>query len=250
MSVCSSCGSEVSGSSKFCTVCGKPVTMAPAAPVATAFCTSCGANLPAGIRFCTGCGDSVTTNTPAAVAAAAAKPAPAISPAPPAAAAPRPEPPQSSTFEQAPAPAVAPAPAPVKTEAEPAPVIAKPEPQPAAAYAAQSDYELPPPPRRGKFGALVSILLLVIVLCALGAWYFWGVETVVVCSPPTARVFLDGQEISTNSPGRYVLSHLSRKSHLLKVKNPGYADTIERIDFPLTSFNEWVNVTLVRSRYR
>jgi len=97
---------------------------------------------------------------------------------------------------------------------------------------------------------VVSVLLLVIVLCALGAWYFWGVETVVVVSPPDARVFLDGQEISTNSPGRYVISHLSRKSHLLKVKNPGYADTIERFNFPLTSFNEWVNVSLVRSRYR
>jgi zinc ribbon protein len=217
------------------------------APVPTAFCTSCGSKLPAGTRFCTGCGASVATNAPATLAAAAAKPAPAISPAPSAAAS-RPEPPQSSTLEQA--PAAAPAPAPAKTEAEPAPVIAKPEPQPAAAYAAQSDYELPPPPRRGKFGALVSILLLVIVLCALGAWYFWGVETVVVVSPPDARVFLDGQEISTNSPGRYVISHLSRKSHLLKVKNPGYADTIERIDFPLTSFNEWVNVTLVRSRDR
>ena len=160
---------------------------------------------------------------------------------------------------EAPAAAVAPAPAPVKAEPQPAPVIAKPEPQPApviakpepqpAPYAAPPEYELAPPPRR-KFGAVVAVLLLVIVLCALGAWYFWGVETVVVVSPPDARVFLDGQEVSTNSPGRFVISHLSRKTHILKVKNPGYADTLERLDFPLTSFNEWVNVTLVRSNYR
>jgi len=106
------------------------------------------------------------------------------------------------------------------------------------------------PPRRGKFGLIVTILLLVIVAGGLGGWYFWGVETVVVCSPPTARVFLDGQEIAANSPGRFVIPHVSRKSHLLKVKNPGYADTVQRLDFPVTSFNEWVNVTLVRSSWR
>lgn len=104
------------------------------------------------------------------------------------------------------------------------------------------------PARSGKMGIVVTILLLVIIIGALGGWYFWGVETIVVCSPPTARVFLDGQELATSSPGRFVIPHLSRKSHLLKVKNPGYADTIQRLDFPLTSFNEWVNVTLVRSR--
>ena len=104
------------------------------------------------------------------------------------------------------------------------------------------------PPRRGKFGVVILVLLLVIVAGALGGWYFWGVETVVVCSPPTARVFLDGQELAASSPGRIVIPHLSRKSHLLKVKNPGYADTIQRLEFPLTSFSEWVNVTLVRSR--
>jgi hypothetical protein len=92
------------------------------------------------------------------------------------------------------------------------------------------------------------ILLLVIVLGALGGWYFWGVDTVVVVSPPDARVFLDGQELSTTSPGRYEVPHLSRKTHLLRVKRAGFADTLQRLDFPLTSLNEWVNVTLVRSR--
>jgi hypothetical protein len=95
---------------------------------------------------------------------------------------------------------------------------------------------------------VVLILLLVIVLGALGGWYFWGVDTVVVVSPPDARVFLDGQELSPHGDGRYEIQHLSRKAHVLKVKRPGFADTLQRLDFPLTSFNEWVNVTLVRSR--
>jgi hypothetical protein len=63
-------------------------------------------------------------------------------------------------------------------------------------------------------------------------------------------VFLDGQEIAATSPGRFVIPHVSRKSHLLKVKSPGYADTTQRLDFPLISFNEWVNVTLVPSSWR
>ncbi|HET9837512.1 MAG TPA: hypothetical protein VFR84_04695 [Candidatus Angelobacter sp.] len=116
------------------------------------------------------------------------------------------------------------------------------------AYAAQPDFPPMAPARSGKMGIIVTILLLVIVVGGLGGWYFWGVETIVVCSPPTARVFLDGQELAASSPGRFVISHLPRKSHMLKVKNPGYADTIQRLDFPLTSFSEWVNVTLVRSR--
>src|ERR1051326_1488869 len=219
MAVCSSCGSEVSGSSKFCTVCGKPVaTATPAvASAPTAFCTTCGSKLPAGTRFCTGCGALVAANAPAAAISAPAAvakpaPAPAIGPEPAAATSLKPEP-QSPVREQPAAPAVAPAPAPVIADTQSGTVIAKPEPQPAVAHAAPSAYELAPPPRRGKFGAVVSILLLVIVLCALGAWYFWGVETVVVVSPPDARVFLDGQELSTISPGRYVVPHLSRKPH-------------------------------------
>ena len=108
---------------------------------------------------------------------------------------------------------------------------------------------IPLPPKRSKFGIVVSVLLLVIVFGALGGWYFWGVNLVVVVSPPDARVFFDGQELYPQE-GRYVIPHASRKSHLLKVKHPGYADTIERVDFPLTSFNEWANVTMVRSSWR
>ena len=90
-------------------------------------------------------------------------------------------------------------------------------------------------------------LLLVAVLAAFGAWYFWGVETIVVCSPPNVRVFLDDYELQPISYGRYVIPHLSRKPHLLRIESPGFADTIQRLDFPLTSSQEWVNVKLVPS---
>jgi hypothetical protein len=141
----------------------------------------------------------------------------------------------------------APAPAPVQPEdraVETREYVA----QPAPSDSTQSPYLHERQPGSGKFRMIVLALLLVIVMGALGGWYFWGVETVVVVSPPNARVLLDGQELSTISPGRYVISHLSRKPHLLRVQSPGFADTIQRLDFPLTSLQEWVNITLVRSR--
>jgi len=95
---------------------------------------------------------------------------------------------------------------------------------------------------------LVLILVVVVVLGALGGWYFWGVETIIVCSPPDATVSLDDKEIQPTSYGRYVIPHLSRKTHYLKVQSPGFADTIEKLDFPLTSLQEWVNIRLVSKR--
>jgi hypothetical protein len=114
-------------------------------------------------------------------------------------------------------------------------------------YATPSDYS-PAQPGGGAFRTVVLILLLVIVVGAFGGWYFWGVETVIVCSPPDVRVFLDNKELQPSSYGRYVIPHLSRQKHLLKVQRPGFADTIQRLDFPMTSAHEWVNVTLVPSR--
>jgi hypothetical protein len=35
---------------------------------------------------------------------------------------------------------------------------------------------------------------------------------------------------------------------LLRVQRPGFADTIERLDFPMTSLHEWVNIKLVPRR--
>jgi hypothetical protein len=94
----------------------------------------------------------------------------------------------------------------------------------------------------------VLVLLLVIVVCGFGGWYLMGVETVIVCSPPDVTVFLDDKELTPSSYGRYVIPHLSRKAHFLKVQSPGFADTIERLDFPMTSLHEWVNIKLVPSR--
>ena len=92
---------------------------------------------------------------------------------------------------------------------------------------------------------VVLVLLLVIVVGGFGGWYFMGVETVIVCSPPDVTVFLDDKELPPTSYGRYVIPHLSRQPHLLKVQRSGFADTIERLDFPMTSLHEWVNIKLV-----
>jgi hypothetical protein len=157
-----------------------------------------------------------------------------------------------------------PAKAPMQEEtavAPPAPSVTTPEDaatQPAAApqiappiiappiYAAPSDYS--PAQPGGAFRTVVLILLLVIVAGAFGGWYFWGVETIIVCSPPDVQVFLDDKELAPESYGRYVIPHLSRQSHLLKVQRPGFADTIQRLDFSLASLREWVNIKLVPGR--
>jgi len=106
----------------------------------------------------------------------------------------------------------------------------------------------PAQPGGGAFRIILVVLLLLIIVGSFGGWYFMGVETVIVCSPPDVTVFLDDKELAPTSYGRYVIPHLSRQPHLLRVQRAGFADTIERLDFPLTSLHEWVNVKLVPRR--
>jgi hypothetical protein len=269
--VCSSCGAQLDASSAFCTACGQrrssdrpapPVetasavaiplaaaaaSMPAAAPAppslssATAFCTACGTKLEPGIRFCTGCGQPTPENSMAAPERTASV-APMIQ---------TPEATQLGSVTPAPTAAAAAAPALVETAPEAArfqpaaePVAQVTAPQ----YPAPSDYQPAQPASGGKFSAIVLVLLLIIVVGACGGWYFWGVETIIVSSPPGVTVFLDDKELAPESYGRYVIPHLSRKTHFLKVQRPGFADTIQRLDFPLTSLHEWVNIKLVPSR--
>jgi hypothetical protein len=130
---------------------------------------------------------------------------------------------------------------------QPSPIEATPQ-VAAPVYATPSDYPPAQPAGGGAFRVIVLVLLLVIVIGALGGWYFMGVETVIVCSPPDVTVFLDDKELAPASYGRYVVPHLSRQPHLLRVQRAGFADTIERLDFPMTSSREWVNIKLVPRR--
>jgi len=127
------------------------------------------------------------------------------------------------------------------TRVEPVPQVAPP------VYATPTDYP-PTQPGGGAFRVIVLVLLLLIVIGGFGGWYFMGVETVIVCSPPDVTVFLDNKELAPTSYGRYVIPHLSRQPHLLKVQSSGFADTIERLDFPFMSLHEWVNIKLVPRR--
>ena len=77
----------------------------------------------------------------------------------------------------------------------------RPAPQVAApVYATPSDYP-PAQPSGGAFRIIVLVLLLLIVVGGFGGWYFMGVETVIVCSPPDVTVFLDGKELPPTSYG-------------------------------------------------
>lgn len=228
MAVCTSCGREADEASKFCTGCGQPLAKAaPApAPVSTArTCPACHAPAEASSAFCTSCGQSLSAGK-----AAPERTIPVVT--------------ENTIPVAAPvgiAPAAVPPPPTYQTLPQPTP------PQPSEPSYSDSRYQQPPQPGGGKFGLVVLILLVVIAAAGLGAWYFWGVETIVVCSPPDVRVFLDEKEITPASYGRYVIPHLSRKPHLLKVQSPGFADTVQRLDFPLSSSQEWVNVRLVPS---
>jgi|SRR5579859_3118306 len=251
MALCTSCGSEVAEAASFCTSCGQRMPSSNGATatitVTRPICSSCGAQVDLGSVFCTSCGQRMAQ--PAVIEETAPSPASAkVAPV----ASVVPETPRAIDSASA-----GPATAPMAGETAVAPLapsVTVPEDaatQPAAApqiappiYAAPSDYS-PAQPSGGVFRTVVLILLLVIVAGAFGGWYFWGVETVIVCSPPDVRVFLDDKELTPSSYGRYVIPHLSRQSHLLKVQGQGFADTIQKLDFPLTSTQEWVNIKLV-----
>jgi len=216
MAVCTSCGREADEASKFCTACGQPLVKAAPAPAPmppAKTCPACSAPVEASSAFCTSCGQRLSAET--------AVPANAAPAADPMSTAPAPVPPLPPTYQT--------------------------PPQPSEPSYSDSGYQQPREPGGRKLGLVVLILLVVIAAAGFGAWYFWGVETIVVCSPPDVRVFLDDKEITPASYGRYVIPHLSRTPHLLKVQSPGFADTVQRLDFPLSSSQEWVNVRLVPS---
>jgi double zinc ribbon protein len=259
MARCTSCGSEVDDAASFCTSCGQrmPAASQPAAEVAAtrAVCAACGAQTDPGFAFCTNCGRRIAAQAldesaivePAAGDAAAAPVTSVVStPQPPGATRPA-----SAELSIAPMPektVVAPAAPPLTVAEDAATQPAAPQiAPPVSIYAAPSGYS-PEQPGSGAFRTVVLILLLVIVVGVFGGWYFWGVETVIVCSPPDVRVFLDDKELTPSSYGRYVVSHLSRQAHLLRVQRPGFADTLQKLDFPLTSTQEWVNIKLVPRR--
>jgi len=282
--VCSSCGAQGDPDSVFCTECGKRLSGQPAAvaeavpavastpplsakagPATTlpaAFCTNCGSRLEARTGFCTNCGRPVgaTSNSssiisepemaaPATSTTEATPKKTAQSLAPPVATEPTiiTAPPEPSVIAAAPTPVeTTRAAAVAESSFNHGPV--EPVPQAAApVYATPSDYP-PTQPGAGAFRMIVLFLLLMVLIGGFGGWYFIGVETVIVCSPPDVTVFLDGKELPPTSYGRYVIPHLSRQPHLLKVQRAGFADTIERLDFPMTSLHEWVNIKLVPRR--
>jgi hypothetical protein len=241
MALCKSCGNQVEESASFCTTCGQPMPASahPSSAVTATrpVCSGCGAQCNPDSKFCTECGHGLTT-----------EPVPKVGAAVPILAS---HPPPADEPMVTPTPVLPMASAPVSVATSPATTVppkVEPAPEVAAPVYAAPIADEPAQPGGGAFRAIVLVLLLLIVLGGLGGWYFMGVETVIVCSPPDVTVFLDGRELAPTSYGRYVIPHLSRQAHLLKVQRAGFADTIEKVDFPLTSAHEWVNIRLLPSR--
>jgi predicted amidophosphoribosyltransferase len=202
---------------------------APVVEKATITCASCGATLPEGSRFCNQCGHAVgTSTTPVTVA------------------------PHIDAI-------------PLRGSSVPvAPTMSLPAAEPERRYTILPELprqETAPPPaswetvpprvrttgttRKKPVGAIaLAVLVLVLLVAAAAGWYFWGVNTVIVCSPYDAKVFLDGQELSQDTPGRFSVDHVSRGPHTLKVQRDGFSDSFMNLDFPLTSATQWINVRL------
>lgn len=241
MALCTSCGNQVEEFASFCTTCGHrmPAGVEPSAAVTVTrpVCSSCGAQADPDSAFCTECGQKIATepvpvvdtvSVPAALSALSAQT------------------PVTPTLVQP----VVTVPLPVESTPaeEPVPPAVEPAPQLAApVYVTPREYQ-PAQLSGGALRMIVVILVLLILVGGFGGWYFMGVETVIVSSPPDVTVYLDDKELAPASYGRYVVPHLSRSAHLLRVQRPGFADTIQRLDFPLSSLHEWVNIKLVPRR--
>jgi predicted amidophosphoribosyltransferase len=202
----------------------------------TVTCASCGATLPEGSRFCNQCGRAVDASTPTVTVAPPIEAIPLRESSvtvPPAMSLPAAEPERSYTI----------LPELPRREAQAsildsAPPIASWETVPPRAKSAGLTGKKP-------VGAIALAVLMIVLLLAAGAgWYFWGVNTVIVCSPYDSKVFVDGQELSPDTPGRFSVDHLARGPHTLKVQRDGFNDSFMNLDFPLTSATEWINVRL------
>jgi len=279
---CPACGADVRPAAKYCFKCGAPQDTSATLPANTrSRCALCGARMGPGVKFCRSCGNPRTSLTGQAIpemsGAAAQKPtappvagahtvddSPASAP-PPSWPGAEPELPVSTSAPaeaQAPLSAMKPprfAPATglsgvqlrdldtniegsfwirPKGLAEPeAPRIAHEVPSPSGAESAESA-------RRPTVAALRAVGAIVFLLAAGAAsWYLWGVQTIIVASPRADHVFLDNEELP-QVDGRFVVPHLSRHPHTLKVQREGYADLVETLNFPLTASTEWITVSL------
>jgi hypothetical protein len=198
-------------------------------------CSQCGATLPHGSKFCNICGNAVGASAMLRPTTPQAIPLQESSvPVPPTMALPPPEPTRRYTILPE-----------IGKENETPSML----PEPAAAM---SSWETAQPlrkevrvSRRKPWGVIIIALLAIVLLAgAATTWYYWGVNTVIVCSPYDAKVFLDGEELSPDTPGRFSVDHLPRGPHTLKVQRDGYSDSFMNLDFPMTSASEWVNVRL------
>ena len=251
--ICSHCGATMNVDAKFCTVCGRPVREAvmvvppapapplvqvtetptsppveivespqPAQPDETIICSHCGATLTAESRFCNVCGKPVgaLAEIPSVDEGVPLGTAPLAQAEPPA------------------TPEVVPAQDPYS--------IVKDSPKAYTVGVSAAPLVIDAPRRRRKALPLIAAVLLLIVLIvgAGAAWYFQGVDAIIVCSPFDAKAFLDGVELTPESPGRFSVSHLSREPHTLRVQRDGYNYSIQTLDFPVTSTSEFINVRL------
>ena len=212
------------------------------------FCPHCGAMLNATARFCTSCGVPVGAAVPPAASVPVELPIVAAAPEPPVAIEPVVAP--LEVPPPAPAPEI---PVPVTRDYS---IVHDPPREEAASVLAETPIVnlpmtvLPPlvtdrPRPAGKSTNWIALVLMIVLLIAAGTgWYFWGVDTVIVCAPYDCKAFLDGVELSPESPGRFTVPHMARGPHMLMVQKTGYSEVFQNLDFPLTSISEWVNVRL------
>ena len=239
--ICSGCGATLNPDVRFCTVCGKPLSAEasveapreisrivladsslpviephpPPSLVTDIVCSNCGAALNPASKFCNMCGTPVGTTV-------------AIANVP----------------EELSSPSVDPV---ITRQQDDYALVqegAKTEYRPYDSGIRTGVLDTPRRTKKGLPLVGIAVLLLVLILGSAAGWYFWGVDTVVACSPFDAKASLDGVELAPDTPGRFSIPHLSRGPHTLKVQRDGYDPTVQTLDFPVTSISEYVNVRL------
>jgi len=208
--VCPNCQSEIAEGKRFCGRCGVALIDERASSLTTAsspvWCSKCGKEVKWGKKFCGSCGAPLARQ-PSELESTRLASARTIAPLVQSQSAATPRISKSSDFPSAAAKAPA---SRVHKSATTSPI-------PSARVPRELQESV-------SARAVGSVIAVIVILVALGAWYAWGVELDVVSEPPGSQVTLDGRFLGSTDAhqGRLSLHHLTRGTHSLSLAYPGF----------------------------
>jgi Double zinc ribbon/PEGA domain len=235
--ICPGCGTKARPTWKVCTRCGQRLQAAGEVRASAVICNICSKANRTGVKFCEGCGNSLDVQQAGSVSGGGlgAQPAPYD-----------PEATRRSVFD----------PDALDQTAAVTPV-------PCARCGAAVRAGLPycevcgtpvgyiDQPRQGLKWLLITAAALVVLGGVIAGWHFWGVRltiTVNADQPGSAQVFLDNQEMG-KTEGQMTLNHLARGKYKIRVERAGYEKYESDVELGVTEFSKTIEVPLSRSKY-